>query len=294
MKNTKDLFLKLRMHPQDPKLVSRAMDWLSEHPDHQYTERIFKIAVLCNLDAKMISWTKTWFDENLEAKCNLIHLFAEKLNPTASEELIEQSKEFVHDPNIDPNFKVRLALNLIQSFKESDFIRCCENFISENSTSTLTPVVIRGLAETLTSPHSIELASRWFELNKHDWYSNVMLATILDKQASSGYLEEAISRLKDSSNFAPEVLLLVHPIIRTGHKTRLREVINNASTTLEEVVLKQAFELDPEFFANDFINALESGNCQKNVEFIEFARHWAQQNPSEKNQKKILALTKTR
>lgn len=281
----------MRSHPNESS-AEIARNWLKHHDSDELTEAVFDEAVINRLDDDILSWTIEWFLSSKKAAGRLLSHLIDHVPEQKKQWLIHLGEQIIND-NRESEEAAWLAGHLIQDQKQHQLIPFVESWLEQHSSSPAAATLIRSLAIANPNKRNVNRAIEWFRLNNADWYSNVMLATLLEIQPDQVLLREAVSRIQRAKTDDFELVLVVGPLVRSdveSAKAVADWIYNNIEHPLSGAILDEGLRTVPEVFIDATMAWLETHGNNSRTGILQQAKAWIALNTNHPKASKLLKL----
>ena len=291
--NKKELLKLINSLPQDTS-VEEICDWLKKHEDDEQLQEIFEKLIAKRLNENLIVWAMSWFESSLDAASNLLPSLIDAAPASAKQKLLDLGKRLIFS-NPDSTDAAYLASQLIKNYQQTDLIDWAKVWLNTHQENT-SSVLIHSLLLTQPNEDTISRAQDWLQKNKRDWYSNIILSTLLKVAPDQDILKEAINKL-EYDNESPEVVLLIDPLVRAGSDgpTFVAKWISiNPNHTLTQDILLEAFRADPKYFVDVLTEWIAGHQDKLDIGLCLEAKGWAHLNAEHEQSAKLLSYLKAK
>jgi len=260
-------------------VLSKALLWIAENLEDDLVEDVCEAAILSNAHFNWYEWAENLFRTQPKSALSIGQVVMRHQSIDKVATLAEICSQLVlEEKKLNEDDRILLACDLMNANKQAMLMPFAEKWLAKNHGAKLEPIVLRALLIIDPSEAHLTAATSWYWKNSSDWYSNLVLASLIEIDKNDKLIDETLRKIETAADTDYEVLLLIAPLIRIAPKSvewLKRWLAQNDCHPLAGEILCDCFREKPELFVDSVILWLTDNDknsdavCEELVAWIE-------------------------
>ncbi len=279
--------IKLINTKKNKHLSNKVYNWLKNNTSNKHFKVVAKSLIKNCRDKQIYIKLLKIFRENISIACKLLPYLI-KYKPKLKTKLINFAIKLIRLNN-NSESSIFLAVILINDFEVVELSNMVYEWISVRENSKISPVLIVQIIHSKIEPIEffIKIAINWFNENKHDWYSVIVLACLLNNYPNQSFVNEALEIFKQR-NISNETILLIKALVMFDESNANfihKWIETNSDHPRVLDICFEGFSIKPELFIS---NIMELSKIEKtDLLLLKIACNWLKKMGYEKNYEEL-------